>query len=130
MERGCANQQEIEQFCRDFLKGGNIYLHNVIDKYRHLLAQIDIQQMDITTQETFDRSFKNICKILFNTRPADKSYIIALLGFALQMHEYHIIYHCTWYHVDILIDSLVDVLEHINFQPKELIDEPTYCTIL
>ena len=123
-------RQEIEDFCRGFVKGGNIYLHNLIDNYRHLLAQIDIRQMDIT-QETFDRSFKNICKILFNTRPTDKSYIIALLGFALTLNEYHLSYYCSWYHTDMLIDSLVDVLEDINFQPNELINETsTNCIIL
>ena len=97
--------------------------------YRALFAQIDIQQMDITTQEMLDRSFKNICKILFNTRPTDKSYIIALLGFALKLNAYQL--SCSWYHVDMLINSLVDVLEDINFQPKELlVDTPSNCTIL
>ena len=123
-------RQEIDQFCRDFLKGGNIHLHNVIDNYRHLFAQIDIRQMDIS-QETFDHSFKNICKRLFNTRPTDKGYIIALLGFALTLNEYHRSYHCSWYHADMLINSLVDVLEDINFQPSELLDTPsTNCIIL
>ena len=123
------HRKEIEQFCRDFVKGGNIHLHNLIDNYRPLLAQIDIRQMDIT-QETFDRSFKNICRKLFNTRPTDKSYIIALLGFALTLNEYHLSYYCSWYHVDMLINSLTDVLENINFQPKEFIKEHTYCIIL
>ena len=122
-------RQEIEQFCRNFLKGGNIHLHNLIDKYRHLFSQIDIRQMNITP-EMFDRSFKNISKRLFNTRPTSKRYIIALLGFALTVHEYHQSYHCSWYHVDMLINSLVDVLEDINFQPKDLTGESTYCIIL
>ena len=104
-------------------------MHNVIDNYRHSLAQINIQQMDMT-QGAFDRSFKNISKILFNTRPTDRSYIIALLGFALTLNEYHLSYYCSWYHVDMLIDSLADVLEDINFQPNELIDTPTNCMIL
>ena len=82
------------------------------------------------TPEMFDRSFKNISKRLFNTRPTSKSYIIALLGFALTLHEYHLSYHCSWYHVDMLINSLVDVLEDINFQPKYLTGESTYCIIL
>ena len=122
-------RQEIEQFCRDFLKGGNIHLHNLIDNYRHLLAQIDIRQLDIT-QETFDRSFKNISKMLFNTRSTDKSYITALLGFALTLNEYHLSYYCSWYHVNMLINSLTDVLEDINFQPNELVDTPSNCMIL
>ena len=122
-------RQEIEQFCRDFLKGGNMHLHKLIDNYRHLLAQIDIRQMDIT-KETFDRSFKNICKMLFSTRSTDKSYIIALLGFALTLNEYHLSYYCSWYHIDMLIDSLTDVLEYINFQPQDFISTRTDCIIL
>ena len=122
-------RQEIEQFCRDFLKGGNRHLHNLIDNCRHLLSQIDIRQMDIT-QETFERSFKNICKMLFSARPTGKSYIIALLGFALKLNEYHLSYYCSWYHVDMLINSLTDVLEDINFQPETLIDTPSNCMIL
>ena len=129
MKNQQQRRQEINQFCRNFLKGGNVYLHNLIDNYRHLFSQIDIRQLNIT-QEMFDRSFKNICRQLFNTRPTDKSYIIALLGFALTVHEYYLSYHCSWYLVDMLIDSLVDVLEDINFQLKELIDTPTNCMIL
>ena len=124
------HREDIDQFCRDFLKGSNKHLHDVIDNYKPLLAQIDIQHMDIT-QETFDQSFKSICRQLFNIRPTGESYIIALLGFALKLHEYHLSYHCSWYHVDILIMSLADILEDINFKPKkELINETTYCMIL
>ena len=127
------NQQgrkDIEQFCRDFLKGRNRHLHDVIDNYRHLFAQIDIQQLNLT-QETFDGSFKRISRKLFDTRPADRNYIISLLGFALTLHEYHLSYHYSWYHIEMLIDSLTDILTGVGFQPKELIDEPiTYCVIL
>ena len=129
MKKNQQYRKEIEQFCHDFVKGGNIYLHNLIDNYRHLFSQIDIRRLNIT-HEMFDRSFKNICRQLFNTRPADKSYIIALLGFALTLHEYHLLYHCSWYHVDMLINSLADVLENINFQAKEFTDESAYCIIL
>ena len=41
-------RKDIEKFCRDFLKGRNRHLHDVIDNYRHLLAQINIQQMNLT----------------------------------------------------------------------------------
>ena len=129
MNNDLQHRKEIEQFCYDFIKGGNVYLHNLVDNYRQLLAQIDIRRLNIT-QEMFDRSFKNICRKLFNTRPTDKSYIIALLGFALTLHEYHLLYHCSWYHVDMLINTLADVLEDINFQPKELKDTPCNCMIL
>ena len=126
-------RKDIEQFCRDFLKERKRrHLHDVIDNYRHLLTQIDIQQLNLT-QETFYISFKNICKKLFDTRPADKSYIISLLGFALALHEYHLSF--SWYHIEILMDLLTDILTDVGFQPKELIDELvdepiTYCVIL
>ena len=110
-------REEIEKFCRDFLKGNNKHLHNVIDNYRHLLAQIDIQQMNLT-RETFHSSFKRICRNLFDTRPAIKNYIISLLGFGLTLHEYHLSYHYSWYHIDMLIDSLTDILTGVGFQPK------------
>ena len=123
------NREDLEQFYRDFLKGKNRQLHSVFDKYRHLFAQIDIQQLNLT-QETFDSSFKSICRKLFIIRPADKNHIIPLLGFALKLHEYHVSYYCSWYHIDMLIDSLTDALKDVDFQPKELTDEPTYCIIL
>ena len=124
------HREEIMEFCRNFINGDNKHLHDIIDNYRHLFSQIDIQHLNLR-QETFDHSFKNICKRLFNIRPADMSYIIALLGFALTLNEYyHLSYYCYWYHVDMLIDSLADVLEDVNFQPKELIDESTCCIIL
>ena len=123
------HREEIMEFCRNFINGNNKHLHGVIDNYRYLFSQIDIKQLNLT-RETFDITFKNICKILFNTRSAGSSYIIALLGFALTLNEYYLSYYCYWYDVDMLIDSLTDVLEDINFQPKELIDEPTCCIIL
>ena len=66
-------RKDIELFCRDFLNGRNRHLHDVIDNYRHLFTQIDIQQLNLT-QETFDGSFKRISGKLFDTRPADRNY--------------------------------------------------------
>ena len=66
---------------------------------------------------------------LFDTRPAaDKSYIISLLAFALALHKYHLLF--SWYHIEILMDSLTGVLTGVDFQPKELTNEHAYCVIL
>ena len=123
------HREEIVEFCRNFINGNNKHLHDVIVNYRHLLTQINIQHLNLT-QETFDITFKNI----FDTRPADnKGYIISLLGLALTLNEYQLSHHYSWYHTEILIDSLVDVLENINFQLKELATvKPThyYCILL
>ena len=51
--------EEIREFCRNFINGNNKHLLDVIDNYRHLLTQIDIQQLNLT-QETFDITFKKI----------------------------------------------------------------------
>ena len=123
------HREAIMKFCCNFINGDNNHLHDVIDNYQHLFSQIDIKQLNLT-RETFDITFKNICKILFTTRSTGSSYIIALLGFALTLNEYYLSYYCYWYHGDLLTDSLTDVLEDINFQPKELIDDTTCCIIL
>ena len=128
-------REEILEFCRNFINGGNKHLHDIIDNYRHLFLQIDIKQLNLT-KETFDITFKNICRKLFDTRSADnKSYIISLLGFALRLNEYHLSHDdYSWFHTEVLIDSLVDVLENINFQLNELMTDEAayyyYCIIL
>ena len=127
-------REEILEFCRNFINGDNKHLHDVIDNYRHLFSQIDIKRLHLS-QETFDITFKNICGKLFDTRPNNnKSYIISLLGFALTLNEYHLSHDdYSWFHTEILIDSLADALENINFQLKELTAvEPSYyyCIIL
>ena len=132
MKNQQGRKEDIEQFCHDFLKEKKkSHLHDVIDNYRHLFDQIDIQQLNLT-QETFGSSFNRICRKLFDTRPAaDRSYMISLLGFALTLQEYQLSYHYSWYHIEMLIDSLTDILTGVGFQPKELIDETiTHCMIL
>ena len=111
------DRKDLEQFCRDFLNERNRNLYNVIDNYRHLFAQIDIQQLNLI-QETFDSSFKSICRKLFNIRPAERNYIIPLLGFALTLDEYHLSRHYSWYHTEILINSMTDLLAGVGFQVK------------
>ena len=112
-------REEIMEFCRNFINGNNKHLLDVIDNDRHLLTQINIHQLNLT-QETFDITFKNICRKLFDIRLADKSFIIPLLGFALTLNEYHLSHHYSWYHTEILMDSLTDILAGVDFQVKEL----------
>ena len=127
MKNQQQHRKELVTFFRNFINRNYKHLNAVIDNYRHLFTQIDIQQQNLT-QKTFDSSFKSICKKLFDTRPTDKSYIISLLGFALALRKYHLSF--SWYHIEILMDSLTDVLTGVDFQPKELINELTYCMIL
>ena len=63
---------------------------------------------------------KNICKELFRS---SKGYIIALLGFALELDGYLLRRSDSdrWYNTDLLIDSLESALESIdNFEATQL----------
>ena len=122
------NQQqrdEIEEFCQDFLMGNNKHLHNVIDNYRHLLAQIDLKQLQLT-EDTLDRSFQTICREVFTHRVGSGN-IIAILGFSKEIHNYH--YASSWYNINTLTNSLVNVLSEFDFHPNQLIPSSN-CIIL
>ena len=102
-------RDEVEQFCQEFLMGNNKHLHNVINNYRHLLAQIDIKQLQLT-KDTLDRSFQTICREVFTHR-VGSGYIIAVLAFSEAIHNCH--YASQWYNINILMNSLVNVLNNI-----------------
>ena len=56
---------------------------------------------------------KNICKELFRSSQYSNGYIIALLGFALELDGYLLRRNDSdrWYNTDLLIDSLASVRE-------------------
>ena len=82
-----------------------------------MLAQLDIQKIQFT-EDSFDSSFKGICSEVIIHRPVKNGYFIAILGFAKAVNDYH----CTssWFNIDILIHSLINVLEGIDFHPDQL----------
>ena len=118
---------EIEHFCRDFFRGNNTYLNDIIATYRHLLKQIDMQSMNFS-RDTLGKSFKRVCEELFALRSTDNAYIITTFAFALEIHEYHK-YPCSWYNLDLLIGSMTIVPEEIDFNPKQLA-KPSGCILL
>ena len=120
-------RDKITRFCRDFFQGNNKKLHIVVADYNHMLMQIDIQSLHFT-QDTFAETFQRICKLLFISRSATNGYVIAMLGFAFRVHEYHRA--CSWYTVDVLIDSTVNVLAGTDFNPKQLTKSPNFCILL
>ena len=118
-------RDEVENLCRIFVQGNNHQLHELICNYRHILARIDIQQMQLS-QDTLDCSFRSICGEVFTHIPVNIGYIIAVLGFAEAIHNHHCSF--SWYNIDMLTNSLVNVLEDIDFHPDQL--TPFYCVIL
>ena len=109
-------REVIEHFCYNFLYGNECHLHELIDSYRHVLSHINIQQLQLT-QDTLDRSFQTICREIFTYRVCS-GYIIAVLGFAEAIHNCH--YASPWYNIDILTNSLVNVLTDVDFHPDQL----------
>ena len=91
-----------------------------------MLARIDRQQMRFT-QDTFDDSFRSICNEVFIRTPVSNGYINAVLGFSEVVNKYHS--SSSWYTIDILMHSLVNVLEGIGFHPEQLTPS-SYCIIL
>ena len=72
---------------------------------------------------------EDICKLLFIEKSATDAYVIALLGFAVEVNEYH--RHCIWYNIDVLINSMTNVLEATDFSPKLLLTTPdNFCILL
>ena len=72
--------------------------------------------MPILTEETFDNIIRKVSTELFSIRPAHKSYVIALLGFALKVDQYH--QRHSWYKQNRVINILVEVLDNVGFNPK------------
>ena len=108
--------EEIEKFCRDFLHGnGHQLLHELIGNYECVFSQIDIQ---LFIRDTLDCSFRGICSEVFTRRPVSNGYIIAVLGFSASIHAHYSTF--SWYTIDILMYSLVNVLEDIDFHPDQL----------
>ena len=120
-------RDKINCFCCDFFQGNNCQLHVIVADYNHVFTQIDIQCLRFT-QDTFAATFQKICKLLFIARSEANGYVIAMLGFAVRVHEYH--HDCSWYTIDALIDSMTNALEETDFNPKQLTKSPNFCILL
>ena len=103
----------IEQFCHEFFHNDKCDLRIIFEKDKHLFSKIEVP---ILTEENFDSVIRKVSIELFSVRPAQKSYIIALLGFALKVDHHH--QRHSWYKQDRLINILVSVLDKIEFNPK------------
>ena len=110
-------REEIKLFCRDFLQGNHhSTLHGILEPYRQRFAEIDIK---FTTEDTFVESFRSICYDTFKQRSTQQGYVIAILGFAENIHKSH---HCisSWYNIGVMIVILKNLLDDIaDFHPDQ-----------
>ena len=93
-------------------------LNELIPNYRFMLAQLDIQNIQYT-EDSFDSSFKRICSEVFIHRPVKNEYVIAIVGFAKAVNDYHC--NSSWPRIDILIHSLINIPEGIDFHSDQLL---------
>ena len=88
-------------------------------EYRERLPQITFQ----LKAETFSYCLQAIADELFETREKTYPYVMMLLAFSLKLDEYCKQY--DWYNTELLIQSLVSILDKISFHPPN-----KYCVIL
>ena len=120
------SRTEIEHFCRGFLLDGNYcHLHKIVAEYdEELLCSIDIE----FTANNFDTTFQAICRSLFAIRPVTTAYVLAVLGFAMNIDNR--LKHLSWYRSDEMIVSLTSVLVDVKFDPRCIVTGYTFCTLL
>ena len=117
---------EIEEFCRSFLLGTNYqHLHEIIGECDEQFNSIDIHLFEAVF---FNETFKMICRSLFAKRPASNAYVLALLGFAVNIDSR--LKGTEWYTVDAMISSLTQVLLDVNFNINQVQAKYTLCTLL
>ena len=103
------------QFCRSVLIDQDEAICRIIDEYDlSSLVQIDV------AEETFEDTLKRVCVELFTMRSVRISYITAIFVYASKLNEYHLVHSKAWYQTDLLMYSLVDILEEKAFNPCTL----------
>lgn len=111
-------KQRIKDYVTDILYNVNnddaVWIRHISQEYkeRNLTR---IKQLNFTL-ETFCSGVKDISESLFCTRKATTPYIISLFIFSIELDMFYKYY--SWYTTDILINTLVDILLKVEFNPS------------
>ena len=114
-----SSREEIKQFCVELLNKVNPQLNNFIDSFISQI-KINIQEYNIETALSFKIMVTQVGRNIFETRPTTNTYIIPFLALAVKLNDYFTEPTFPWYSTDILVTTLTDILENINFQPSSL----------
>ena len=79
--------QSVEEFCINVINGENKQLCRIIYAFDFSFTLLDDKQL-FSSPYHLENSLKRICAELFKQRPAKDGYIIAILGYAMKLHEY------------------------------------------
>ena len=103
-------REQIIRLCRSVLTEKDELLCKIINEYDFSsIIKIDV------TEETFEDTFRRVCEEVFKIRSVRKTYITVMFAYAIKLNEYHLVHSKTWYQTDLLIYSLVDILEAKTF---------------
>jgi len=72
-----------------------------------------------TSNETFKCAYQLMCDKLFQQFGAKPQYILTLIAFSLQL-DVRMQPLCSWYQTDLLINLLHNVLQKVDFNPRNL----------
>ncbi len=112
---GRYRREQIIQLCRNVLTDQDEVLCKIINEYDFSsIIKINV------TEETFEGTFRRVCEEVFKIRSVRKAYITALFAYASKLNDYHLVHSKTWYQTDLLIYSLVDILETKTIDPCTL----------
>ena len=120
----------METFCRKFLLRHIDYehLYAIIDSYRDRYESIDTVGM-FTGKDNFCENFPAVCRTLLRLKGDGRCYVIAILGFALHVHTS--CQDADWYELDLMVETLENILTCISFDPAGYYCKPRYyCIIL
>ena len=106
-------------YVKTFLQGEDKEMNALMLEYQEFMPKITIQ----LKKETFSSCIQAIADELFETRKTTYPYVISLLAFSSKLDEYCKQY--DWYNTELLIQSLVSILDEISFYPPN-----KYCVIL
>ena len=116
------SSETIEKFCFEFfkdLKCDNLASHCSRICIRltknKTLQSIDLNALNIGSVNNLNIALQQICETLFKVGKKDE-YVLSILAFTILLDAH--LEKEEWYNNEILITSLVNVLEKIDFKPQ------------
>ena len=114
-----SREMYLYAYVKKLLQREDKEMNDLVQEYQEFLPQITIQ----LKEETFSFCIQAIANELFEARKTTYPYVMSLLAFSLKLDEYCKQY--DWYNTELLIQSLVSILDKISFYPPN-----KYCVIL
>ena len=120
-EMTIGKRRRIEDFCIEFFKDWETcaqlplvqVCQRVIKEKKHYTITRDLSTY--LTIDNFDVSFRTMCLELFKDTVKD-GHVVSLLVFCIELDT--CLQHHTWYTLPILVESLVNALACVQFNPS------------